>query len=104
MVKRSRRDDLHNTKSQMKFFNAIAAAVVFGGSIIATATPASAQFYGGSYGYNNGSPNSYGDFGSYNRAPRSYGSPGSNSFYQNKIAPRPQSSSGCSSFSMSAYC
>ena len=46
MVKRSRRDDLHNTKTQMKLFTAIATAVVLGGSFIATATPASAQYYG----------------------------------------------------------
>ena len=30
----------------MKLFNAIAAAAVIGGSLIATATPASAQYYG----------------------------------------------------------
>ena len=47
MVKRSRRDDLHNTKTQMKLFTAIATAVVLGGSLIATANPASAQYYGG---------------------------------------------------------
>ena len=46
MVKRSKRDDLHNTKTQMKLFTAIATAVVLGGSLIATATPASAQYYG----------------------------------------------------------
>ena len=42
MVKRSRRDDLHNTKTQMKLFTAIATAVVLGGSFIAAGTPASA--------------------------------------------------------------
>ena len=46
MVKRSKRDDLYNTKIQMKLFTAIATAVVLGGSLIATATPASAQYYG----------------------------------------------------------
>ena len=45
----------------MKLFTAIATAVVLGGSLIATATPASAQYYGGSYGWNNSSPNAYGN-------------------------------------------
>ena len=47
--------------SQMKLFNAIAAAAVLGGSLIASATPSSAQYYGGSYGFNNSSPNAYGN-------------------------------------------
>ena len=80
----------------MKLFNAIATAVVLGGSLIATATPASAQYYGESYGFNNGRPNSYGDFGSNNRAPR-YGSPAYGS------QQRGYGSSRCSSFSMSQY-
>ena len=41
MVKRSRRDDLHNTKTQMKLFTAIATAALIGGSFM-TANPASA--------------------------------------------------------------
>jgi hypothetical protein len=53
----------HNTTNtkQMKLFNAIAAAAVIGASFIATATPASAQYYGGGYGFNNSSPNAYGN-------------------------------------------
>ena len=46
MVKKSRRDDLHNTTTQMKLFTAIADTVVLGDSLIATASPASAQYYG----------------------------------------------------------
>ena len=42
MVKRSRRNDLQNTKTQMKLFNAIAAAVVLGGFLLAPTRPASA--------------------------------------------------------------
>ena len=45
----------------MKLFNAIAAAAVIGGSLIATSIPSYAQYYGGSYGWNNSSPNSYGN-------------------------------------------
>ena len=41
---------LTTPKNQMKFFNAIAAAAVIGGSLISTATPASAQYYSGNYG------------------------------------------------------
>ena len=74
MVKRSRRDDLHNTKTQMKLFTAIATAVVLGGSLIATATPASAQYYGGGYGYNNNTRNGYGN--------DPYASPRRNTFTQ----------------------
>ena len=42
MVKRSRRDDLHNTKAQMKLFTAIATAAVIGTSFMA-ANPAEAR-------------------------------------------------------------
>jgi len=42
MVKRSRRDDLYNTKTQMKLFNAIAAAAVIGTSFV-TASPTEAR-------------------------------------------------------------
>ena len=45
MVKRSRRDDLHNTKTQMKLINAIAAAAVVGASFIAVAPEAKADMY-----------------------------------------------------------
>ena len=45
MVKRSRRDDLHNTKTQMKLFNVIAAAAVVGASFIAVAPEAKADMY-----------------------------------------------------------
>ena len=47
--------------NQMNLFRAIATAVVLGGSLIATAPPASAQYYGGSYGLNNSSPNADGN-------------------------------------------
>ena len=80
----------------MKLFKVIAAAAVIGGSLITAVAPASAQYYGGSYGFNNGSPNSYGDFGNMNRSPR-YGSPAYGS------QQRGRSSSGCSSLSMSNY-
>jgi len=81
----------------MKLFTAVATAVVLGGSLIATATPASAQYYGGSYGFNNGRPNAYGDFGSNNRAPR-YGSPA----YGSRM--NPNRNSGCSTLSMDSTC
>ena len=38
----SRRNDLQNTKTQIKLFNTIAAAVVLGGSLLAPTRPASA--------------------------------------------------------------
>ena len=91
---------------QMKLFTSIAAAaVVIGGSLIATAPPASAQYYGGSYGYNNGRPNSYGDFGTYNKAPR-YGSPayGSSYGYRSQRRMNPNRNSGCSTLSMDSTC
>ena len=67
MVKSSRRDDLHNTKTQMKLFTIIATAVVLGGSLIATATPASAQYYNGTSTTIGGTTfhNGYGSGGSY---------------------------------------
>ena len=43
MVKRSRRDDLHNFKTQMKLFTAIATAAVIGGSMITFAPAAEAR-------------------------------------------------------------
>ena len=42
MVKTSGREDLHNSNTQMKVFRSIPAAVVLSGSLIATATPATA--------------------------------------------------------------
>ena len=39
MVKRSRREDLHNTEAQMKLFRSIPAAVVLGRSLVAVAPP-----------------------------------------------------------------
>lgn len=51
----------------MKLFTAIAAAVVIGGSLIATATPASAQYYSGTSTTIVGTTfhNGYGSGGSY---------------------------------------
>ena len=70
--------DLHNTKTQMKLFTAIATAAVIGGSLIAAATPASAYesyrvtpTYNGGYrinssnGYNGRYTPRYGGGGTY---------------------------------------
>ena len=43
MVKRSGRDDLHNSKTQMKLFTAIATAAVIGGSIVTFAPAVEAK-------------------------------------------------------------
>jgi len=85
----------------MKLFTALA-AVVLGASAIA-AQPASAQYYGNGYGYNNNTQNDYG----YNPYARSRGpqidlngwQPSSDFQRQNNNRP-----SGCSSFSMSSSC
>ena len=42
----SRGESLKHHSNQMKLFNAITTAVVVGGSFVATAVPASAQYYG----------------------------------------------------------
>jgi len=85
---------IHTT--QMKLFNAIAAAVVLGGSLSATAIPASAQYYGNGYGYNNNTRNSYG----YNPCTPSRGRQIDMNGYQPS---RRSSYSYCSSLSMSQY-
>jgi hypothetical protein len=53
MVRRSRRDDLHNTRTQMKICTIIATSVDYDGSLITTATPTSAQHYGSSHAFKN---------------------------------------------------
>ena len=87
---------IHTT--QMKLFNAIAAAVVLGGSLIATAIPASAQYYGNGYGYNNNTRNSYG----YNPYTTSHGRQIDMNGYGYQPSRR-SSYSYCSSLSMSQY-
>ena len=57
----SRGESLSHRIIQMKLFNAIAATAVIGGSLIATAAPASAQYYGNSNGYNNSIQQGYGN-------------------------------------------
>ena len=68
---------------------------------VAFAPSASAQYYGGGYGFNNGASNSY---GSYNTPRRSRPSVGSNSWYNNQAQQRANRQSGCSAYSMSLYC
>ena len=64
----SRGESLTTHIFQMKLFNAIAAAAVIGGSLIAIATPASAQYYNGTSTTIGGTTfhNGYGSGGSYN--------------------------------------
>ena len=45
----------------MKLFNTIAATAVIAGSLVATAAPASAQFYGNNSGYNKSIQHGYGN-------------------------------------------
>ena len=57
----SRAASLTHRINQMKIFNAIAATAFIGGSLIATAAPASAQYYGNSRGYSKSIQHGYGN-------------------------------------------
>ncbi len=71
---------------------------------VAFAPSASAQYYGGGYGFNNSVQNGYGSSTSYTPSRRSRPSVGSNSYYNNQAQSRYSSSSSCSSYSFSSYC
>ena len=87
---------------QMKLSAFVAIAAVIGGSFLIP-NSASAQYYGGGYGFNNSARNSYGNNPYNNQYPtyqhriryQDYGTPRRSNRSNN---------SGCSSFSMSSAC
>ena len=98
MVKRSRRDDLHNTKTQMKLFTAIATAVVHGGSFVGVAPEAKADIY-----HTNRIGNSTYTYGS-NGSSFNTNTIGGTTFYNDRTSGGRSYSGSCTTIGSSTFC